>query len=462
MASPQTSRQMERNFELRTSNFELESSSALTVPLNKYFSRLARTEPAPVVGQVTRVVGLLVESNGPAASVGEICEVRTGRSAPLPVEVVGFRDGRLLSVPLGDTAGIRPGDPIVARGGSLTIPVGNALLGRVIDGLGRPIDGLGHIDTSDDAPLRAEALNPLAREPISEAIGTGVRAIDALLTCGRGQRIGVFGGSGVGKSTLLGMMARGTEADVVVLGLVGERGREVRSFLEHDLGPGGLARSVVVVSTSDSPPLTRQRAAYAATAIAEAFRDQGKHVLLMMDSITRFAMAQREVGLAAGEPPTAKGYPPSVFARLPGLLERAGALRGKGSITAFYTVLVEGDDHNEPIADAVRGILDGHIVLSRDLASRNHYPAIDILPSISRTMPDVTTVEHRAKAAAVRDWLATLRDNEDLVSVGAYVPGSNPRIDAALARREAISRFLCQPADMAGRLTDAITALQAL
>jgi FliI/YscN family ATPase len=258
------------------------------------------------------------------------------------------------------------------------------------------------------------------------------------------------------------MMARGTEADVVVLGLIGERGREVRSFLEHDLGPRGLQRSVVVVSTSDSPPLARQRAAYAATAIAEAFRDGGKHVLLIMDSITRFAMAQREVGLAAGEPPTAKGYPPSVFARLPGLLERAGALRGRGSITAFYTVLVEGDDHNEPISDAVRGILDGHIVLSRDLASRNHYPAIDILHSVSRTMPAVTEPAHRQAAGSVREWMATLRDNEDLVSVGAYVAGSNPRIDAALARRETIGRFLCQPADTGGRLTDAIAALTAL
>jgi flagellum-specific ATP synthase len=437
-------------------------TSEVDLSFSKYFARLTRTEPAPVIGQVTRVVGLLVESNGPGASVGEICEVRTAHGPVLPVEVVGFRDGRLLSVPLGETVGVRPGDPIVSRGNTLTVPVGDALLGRVIDGLGQPIDGLGHIAATAEAPIRVEALNPLARDPISQAIGTGVRAIDALLTCGRGQRIGVFGGSGVGKSTLLGMMARGTEADVVVLGLIGERGREVRSFIEHDLGPGGLARSVVVVSTSDSPPLTRQRAAYAATAIAEAFRDQGKHVLLMMDSITRFAMAQREVGLAAGEPPTAKGYPPSVFARLPGLLERAGALRNKGSITAFYTVLVEGDDHNEPIADAVRGILDGHIVLSRDLASRNHYPAIDILPSISRTMPDVTTLEHRMRAAAVRDWLATLRDNEDLVSVGAYVPGSNPRIDTALAKRDAIGRFLCQSADMDVRLPDSVSALMAL
>jgi FliI/YscN family ATPase len=430
--------------------------------LDAYLTRLKSVETAPVTGHVSRVVGLLVESVGPAASVGEICEVRTGRGLTLPVEVVGFRDGRLLSVPLGETSGIRPSDPIVATGSSLTIPVGDALLGRVIDGLGRPLDGLPAPVTTDTVPIRPEALNPMARDPVSVPIGTGVRAIDALLTCGRGQRIGVFGGSGVGKSTLLGMMARGTEADVVVVGLVGERGREVRSFLEHDLGARGLARSVVVVSTSDSPPLARLRAAYAATAIAEAFRNAGKHVLLMMDSLTRFAMAQREVGLAAGEPPTAKGYPPSAFARLPGLLERAGSLHGLGSITAFYTVLVEGDDPNEPIADAVRAILDGHIVLSRDLAARNHYPAIDILHSVSRTMPDVTSPEHRLRAGEVRDWLSTLRDTEDLVSVGAYVPGSNPRVDAALGRREALARFLCQPADTADRLADALSALHAL
>jgi len=429
--------------------------------LEAYRTRLSTIETAPVMGQVVRVVGLLVESIGPAASVGEICEVRTARGT-LAVEVVGFRDGRLLSVPLGETAGIRPGDRIISSGSALTIPVGDALLGRVIDGLGHPLDGLPPPVTTSTVALRPEALNPMAREPVSVPLGTGVRAIDALLTCGRGQRIGVFGGSGVGKSTLLGMMARGTEADVVVMGLVGERGREVRSFLEHDLGPRGLARSVVVVSTSDSPPLARLRAAYSATAIAEAFRGEGKHVLLMMDSLTRFAMAQREVGLAAGEPPTSKGYPPSAFARLPGLLERAGSLQGLGSITAFYTVLVEGDDQNEPIADAVRAILDGHIVLSRDLAARNHYPAIDILHSVSRTMPDVTSPEHRLRAGEVRDWLATIRDTEDLVSVGAYVAGSNPRVDAALARREAISRFLCQPADIGDRLADAVRALTAL
>ena len=419
-----------------------------TFGLGRYVARIAEIEPAPVIGKVARVVGLLLESNGPAASVGEICEVRTGRGRPLPCEVVGFRDGRLLSVPLGDTTGIRPGDRIVSRGRALTVPVGTSLLGRVIDGLGRPIDGHGPLGTIDQAPLRPEALNPMAREPIRQAIGTGVRAIDALLTCGRGQRIGVFGGSGVGKSTLLGMMARGTEADVVVLGLIGERGREVRSFLEHDLGPDGLARSVVVVSTSDSPPLTRQRAAYTATAIAEAFRDRGLHVLLMMDSVTRFAMAQREVGLAIGEPPASKGYTPSVFALLPRLLERAGN-GARGSITGFYTVLVEGDDFNEPICDAVRGILDGHILLTRELAQRNHYPAIDVLKSISRVMSSVTEQDHRADAGVVRRLLATYDKARDLVNIGAYVKGSDPEIDAALDALPAMMAFLQQGIEFA-------------
>ncbi len=431
--------------------------------LAPFLARLKEAEPAPVFGHVTRVVGLVVESQGPRARVGDVCELRRGDGGTvLPMEVVGFRDGRLLSVPLGDTTGIRPGDRIVARGGVLSLPAGQGLLGRVIDGLGRPIDGRGPLQASDHAPLKPPAMNPLDRDPVVAPIGTGVRAIDAMLTCGRGQRVGLFGGSGVGKSTLLGMMARGTAADVVVLALVGERGREVRSFLEHDLGPSGLERSVVVVSTSDSPPLVRLRAAYGATALAEYFRDRGLNVLLMMDSVTRFAMAQREVGLAAGEPPTAKGYPPSVFAMLPGLLERAGNVRGKGSITAVYSVLVEGDDTNEPIADAVRGILDGHIVLSRELAGRNHYPAIDILSSISRTMPDVTEAAHRRRSGEVREWLATLRDTEDLVSVGAYVKGTTPRIDQALERRDRIQSFLCQPADTLVGFGDAVTALQAI
>jgi flagellum-specific ATP synthase len=420
-------------------------------------------EPMPLAGHVVRTVGLVVESSGPRARIGELCDLqRDDGAAPLPMEVVGFRDGLVLTVPLGPTAGIRPGDIIVARGNAASIPVGDALLGRVVDALGRPIDGGGAIATTENYPLHPAPLNPLDRDPVVTPIGSGVRAIDGLLTAGRGQRIGLFGGSGVGKSTLLGMMAKGTSADIIVIGLVGERGREVRTFLEHDLGPEGLSRAVVVASTSDNPSLLRLRAAYTATAVAEYFRDQGKQVLLMMDSVTRFAMAQREIGLAAGEPPTAKGYPPSVFALLPQLLERAGNVRGRGGITAFYTVLVEGDDHNEPIADAVRAILDGHIVLSRDLASANHYPAIDILQSVSRTMPDVTAVEHRLKAGRIRDWMATVRNAEDLINVGAYVAGSNPRIDEALARRDSITSFLRQAPDDPCSLEHAIQDLQAV
>jgi FliI/YscN family ATPase len=434
--------------------------TAAAPSLTRYIDAVERIDTTPLQGRVLRVVGLLIESEGPRARLGEVCDIISS-DAILPAQVVGFRDGTLLTVPLGELAGIRPGDRIVARQGAISVPVGPGLLGRVVDALGRPLDDR-PLHLTEQVPLHPVPLNPMQRDTVSTPLPTGVRAIDGLLTCGRGQRLGLFGGSGVGKSTLLGMMTRGTAADVIVMALVGERGREVRSFLDHDLGPAGLERSVVVVSTSDNPPLLRMRAAYTATGIAEYFRDQGKHVLLLMDSVTRFAMAQREVGLAAGEPPTTKGYPPSVFAALPGLLERAGGVRGRGSITALYTVLVDGDDHNEPIADAVRSILDGHIVLSRDLAQRHHYPPIDILQSVSRTMPDVVDVTHRQLAANVRDWMAAIRDSDDLVNVGAYVEGSNPRIDGARARQEAIRSFLCQDAGALSALPETLEALRAL
>ncbi len=405
--------------------------------------RLARAEVLRVVGQVSEVVGLTITAQGVAASIGEVCDIYVpGRPRPVEAEVVGFRGGASLLMPLGELQGVHPGCRVVPRGRPLTVKVGPGILGRVLDGLGRPLDEGPPVE-GVDYPVVNRAPNPLRRRRIDRVLATGVRAIDGLIPCGLGQRMGIFAGSGVGKSMLLGMVARYSSADVNVIALVGERGREVLEFIETDLGPQGLRRSVVVAATSDRPALVRLKGALVATSVAEYFRDEGKHVLLLMDSVTRLAMAQREVGLAVGEPPATKGYTPSVFALLPGLLERSG-MGERGSITAFYTVLVEGDDLNEPIADAVRGILDGHIVLSRALAARNHYPAIDVLQSVSRLVPDITTPEHQRQAGLIREWLATYRDAEDLINIGAYVTGSNPRIDTAVRLYEPIMEFLRQ------------------
>lgn len=411
--------------------------------LTKRHRGLAGLNTARLSGRVVQVVGLTLEACGLDCQIGEVCEIPNGGTSPLLAEVVGFRNERALLMPLGEMQGIQPGCPIYRRRSAFRTPVGTALLGRVLDGMGRPIDSRGPLGTVETAPIHNAAPHPLRRQAIAEPLVTGVRAIDGLLTCGKGQRMGIFAGSGVGKSMLMGTIARSSKSDVSVIALVGERGREVQEFVERDLGPAGLARSVVVVSTSDQPALVRLKAAWVATTIAEYFRDQGLHVTFLMDSVTRFAMAQREVGLAIGEPPASKGYTPSVFSLLPKLLERAGASE-RGTITGFFTVLVEGDDFNEPICDAARSILDGHIVLTRDLAARNHYPAIDVLNSISRVMPAVTPPEHRERAAQFRKLMATYEKARDLVNIGAYAAGSNPEIDAALAALPAMLSFLRQ------------------
>jgi flagellum-specific ATP synthase len=433
------------------------------IRLDKYFARLQRVDGVKMVGTVKKAIGLVIESQGPPVSVGELCDIcgRTG-SETTPAEVIGFRDKTVLLMPLFKMEGVKLEDTVVARKRFASIKVGPGLLGRVIDGLGNPLDSKGPIDAEDDYSLYGEVMNPLGRENIASPLGTGIRAIDSLLTCGKGQRVGIFGGSGVGKSTLIGMMAKYTSADVNVISLVGERGREVRGFIEKDLGEEGLTRSVVVVSTSDNPPLLRIRAALTATAIAEYFRDQGRDVLLVMDSLTRFAMAQREVGLAAGEPPSSKGYTPSVFALLPKLLERAGNFIGSGSITGFYTVLVEGDDMNEPIADAARSLLDGHIVLSRELAWRNHFPSIDVLASNSRLMPELASPDHLEKAGKIRDLMSTHRKAEDLINIGAYARGSNPKIDLAVSKIDSINAFLQQKSHDRVELDEAIQELTKL
>jgi flagellum-specific ATP synthase len=417
----------------------------MTVSLEKYHVCLASACPIKANGKVTNVVGNVVEARGPVSRLGTVCDIYSRENnQKITAEVLGFSDNRIKLMPLEDIRGVGPGCRVVARQQKAVVPVGPGLLGRVIDGLGHPIDGKGALSIEKEYPIYANSPNPLLRKRISQPLDLGVRSINSLLTIGCGQRIGIFAGSGVGKSVLLGMIARKTRADVNVIALIGERGRELNEFIEKDLGEEGLKRSVLVVATSDRLPLIRMRGAFIATAIAEYFRDQGKHVNLMMDSVTRFAMAQREVGLALGEPPTTKGYTPSVFTLLPKLLERAGTSGNSGTITGLYTVLVEGDDTNEPIADAVRSILDGHIVLSRDLATQNHYPAIDVLASISRVMDDIISPEHRQKANRLKNVLAIYRKAEDLINIGAYVSGSNPNIDNAIKMIDSINEYLRQ------------------
>ena len=417
----------------------------MEIDIKKFTNAIHDCESIKMSGKVTQVIGLVIECKGPHVSIGELCYVcsRFENVEPIPAEVVGFREGNVLLMPIGEMEGIGPGCEVISAQRVLKVKVGPQLLGRVLDGLGEPMDGKGPLLCKEEYPLQAAPPPPLERPRIKDSLYVGVRAIDGLITLGSGQRIGIMAGSGVGKSTLLSMIARNTEADVSVIALVGERGREVKEFIERDLGEEGLKRSVVVVATSDRPALVRIKGAMTATAVAEYFRDQGKKVVLMMDSVTRFAMAQREVGLTVGEPPATRGYTPSVFALLPRLLERAGTSE-KGSITGIYTVLVDGDDMNEPIADAVRSILDGHIVLSRGIAAQNHFPAIDVLASVSRVMGEVVDDEHNNAARRMRALMAVYKEAEDLIHIGAYVNGSSEKIDTAIKKIDAINDFLCQ------------------
>lgn len=425
-------------------------------------SRISQVDFVRINGRVSKVVGLVIESKGPDVRVGDLCDIRFRKGKHnLEAEVVGFRDDRVLLMPLGELRDIGPGCEVVSMGRPLGVNVGPGLLGRILDGLGRPMDEKGPVGSSEFYPLYATPPHPLKRQNITEPLPVGVRAVDGVLTLGRGQRIGIFAGSGVGKSTLLGMMARNTEAEINVIGLVGERGREVREFIERDLGPEGLKRSVVIIATSDQPPLVRLKAAFTATAVAEYFRDQGKDVLLMMDSVTRVAYAQREVGLAVGEPPATRGYTPSVFAILPKLLERAGA-GTKGSITGIYTVLVEGDDMNEPVADTVRGILDGHVVLSRKIAARNFYPCIDVLNSVSRVMPSIVERSHLEGAGRMREVLARYAETEDLLTIGAYHKGSNLKADWALDNLPQVESFLKQGMNESSSFDDTVRAISVI
>jgi flagellum-specific ATP synthase len=436
-------------------------TSNFAIDLSRFAAILDRIDPVRSEGEVVQLVGLIVESRGPAAAIGDFCEIRTRTGRKIRTQVIGFRQGRVLSMPLEDTGGLSLGDRILARGGDAEVRVSRDLLGGVLDGFGERMDPGPAIQGTETRPLYATPPSPLAREHIRQRLTTGIRVIDGLLPCGKGQRIGIFGGSGVGKSTLLGSMARSSSAGVNVIALIGERNREVREFLEHDLGPEGRERSVVVVATSDQPAPLRVRASFVALAIAEYFRDQGEDVLLVMDSITRLAMAQREIGLAAGEPPSQKGYTPSVFGLLPKICERAGNFN-PGSITAFFTVLVEGDDFNEPICDAVRSILDGHITLSRQLGSAGHYPAIQVLDSVSRLESRLSNPKQAEAARRIREALAIYRQSEDLINLGAYVSGSNPRLDTAIRARTDVMQFLKQKGDEISSVEETMQRMDAL
>ncbi|MGC9797177.1 flagellar protein export ATPase FliI [Fervidobacterium riparium] len=421
-----------------------------------FLEKVNNINPYEYIGEVQKIIGLTIESKGPDAAYGELCKIIVGNKKAL-AEVVGFKEDLTVLMPLEDITGLKKGCEVIKTNKSVSVPVGEDLRGRVVDALGRPIDGKS-LFLREYRPIISEAPNPLVRKRILEPLPVGVRAIDGFITLGKGQRIGIFAGSGVGKSTLLGMIARNTAADINVIALIGERGREVREFIEKDLGEEGLKRSIVIVSTSDQPALLRIKALLTATTVAEYFRDNGYAVMLMVDSLTRWAMAQREVGLAIGEPPTTRGYPPSVFAQLPKILERAGN-SDKGSITGIYTVLVEADDFNEPISDTVRGIVDGHIILSRRLAESNHYPAVDVLMSISRLMVDVTKPEHIQAARLIRDIMATYNDAKDLIDVGAYKKGTNPKIDKSIELIDEINKFLRQGIKERMSFTDTVEYL---
>ena len=415
-----------------------------TIDIKKYSSFIETNPFVKKIGKISRIIGLMIESDGPGVAIGSICTIKSRIRPHILAQVVGFRNNQTLLMPLGNIDGIEPGCPIEATEEQPSFGVSSEIIGRVLDGNGKPIDGKGPIPIGTEYPIMGTSINPLSRARVNQSLDVGVRSINGLLTCAKGQRIGIMAGTGLGKSVLLGMIARNTEAEINVIALIGERGREVKEFIDENLGPEGLKRSIVIAAASDQPPLVRLRGAFIATTIAEYFRDQGKDVLLMMDSITRFALAQREIGLSVGEPPTTKGYPPSTFSLIPKLLERAGTSEGSGTITGLYTVLVEGDDINEPVSDSVRAVLDGHIVLDRELAAHNHYPAIDVLSSVSRLMIDVIPKEHYDLSMKMKDFLATYNEAKDLINIGAYTKGSNPKWDIAINKIDRINAYLQQ------------------